>query len=279
MIDMLREEYDALNEQRKADFLKIATAKGQPVLTEEVFWSNFEKLDSYMQANAAEHEIRHFEGGYIVYDYIRNRFQDFMDKHGKDMEEEFRLFLERLLEECTEEPDFADADGMNKRLEDLAVSMFILIANKKKRPGKSKLENFRIDYSWEDFRKDTGKKRLNKRRRKILSGVDERRLEWSCACDTYIYTAIALYYTKICQDEEEAGMRFVVPLPLRKMVSEKLVEIISKQIGCNTGIQINKAVIGYSKGKIRLHADIDAEMEACELPKIKKNSKAKNEEE
>jgi hypothetical protein len=202
-----------------------------------------------MQANAAEHEIRHFEGGYIVYDYIRNRFQDFMDKHGKDMEEEFRLFLERLLEECTEEPDFADADGMNKRLEDLAVSMFILIANKKKRPGKSKLENFRIDYSWEDFRKDTGKKRLNKRRRKILSGVDERRLEWSCACDTYIYTAIALYYTKICQDEEEAGMRFVVPLPLRKMVSEKLVEIISKQIGCNTGIQINKAIIGYSRGK------------------------------
>jgi hypothetical protein len=278
MIDMLKTEYESLDECGKSEFLKRATAKGEPVLTEEVFWSNFEKLDNYIQSNAAKQGISNFEGGYIVYVYICKRFQDFKDKHGKDMEDGFRLFLDSLLEECgSEEPDFADADGMNERLEELVVSMFGLIANKKKRLGKSKLDNFRIDYSWEDFRKDTGKKRLNKRRRKILSGVDESRLEWSCACDTYIYTAIALYYTKICQDEEEAGMRFVFPLLLRKLSSEKLVDIVSKRIGCNTEIQINKAVIGCSKGKIHLHADVDADMEVGELFKI--NSKAKNKEE
>jgi hypothetical protein len=265
MIGMLREEYDALGEQRKADFLKIATAKGQPVLTEDVFWSNFEKLDDYIRDNAADHGISHFEGGYIVYDYICNRFRDFMDKHGKEMEEEFRLFLDSLLEECTEEPDFVDTDGMNERLEELVVSMFTLIANKKKRMGKSKLDNFRIDYSWEDFRKDTGKKRLNKRRRKILSGVDESRLEWLCACDTYIYTAIALYYTKICQDEEEAGMRFVAPQILREYLSEKAKIFIQGKFKCNANVQINKAIIRTSKDKVHVHLNVDAEMVRGEL--------------
>lgn len=277
MIDMLKAEYEALDDSKKRQFLERATAKGYSTLTEEVLWDNLEKLDKYIGDNAAANGVEHFEGGSIVYDYIRQRFQDFMKTHGKDMNDGFRMFLEVLLEECeSENLDFTDTDSMNKRLEELVVSMFMLIANKKKEHGKSKLGEFLNDFSWKDFPDDVKKSRfpkenrLQKRKRKILSdGVDKKHLEWSCACDTYIYTAIALYYTKICRNEEDVvGMKLAAPEALRDIVSQKVGEFLSDKIKSDISIQINRASARFSEKKVHVHLEVDGEMDRGELLRL-----------
>lgn len=198
-------EYQSLTQESKECFLRMVTKHQEQILTESQFWGNFSKLCDYLNNSIATEKGKteeYFQAGGLLYDYFIERISDFAGKC-KDEKSEYNAFCNRVSQSLKENYgkmesiEEATAIEINTLFETYIRNLFILIVNGTETTDKIT----KIDYVWEDFINDIKNKSLTKRKRILLSNMVEEGLSWRTAEDTFIYTVVALYFVKHCQEK------------------------------------------------------------------------------
>lgn len=216
-IKILKEEYESLTRENKQEFLKLVSKKNYRTLTEEQFWKNFTVICDYLALMGSHKDITAaaVAAGYYTYEYLNKRWIRFGEQH--QMTDKCKRFYSGIgeafpadyfVQNCDKDFEKISIEEVNAIMEAYVKNILTLIANKDGNMG-SKIDIRTLDYSWRHFKHDIKggivngklkKPHLTERKKSLLIDMRKEKLDLPCAKDTYIYCAIALYYTKNIQE-------------------------------------------------------------------------------